>query len=74
MQRVIEASAKDWLTLAEMAQALNVSESTVKELVRSKRLPPPVHLSRRAARWHWLDPIAFAHLASRMQPPEEKES
>jgi predicted DNA-binding transcriptional regulator AlpA len=75
VRRMIDASEKDWLTLAEVAQQLTVSESTVKDLVRTKRFPPPVRIAHRAARWHWLDPIAYAHLTSRLPVTvEEPES
>lgn len=42
-----------YISKASLAQALEISESTVDEMVRRGVLPPPARLSSGCVRWRW---------------------
>lgn len=42
-----------YMTKASLAQALEISESTVDEMVRRGVIPRPVRLSSGCVRWRW---------------------
>lgn len=42
-----------YLSRASLAKAIEISESTVDEMVRRGVLPPPVRLSSGCVRWRW---------------------
>lgn len=42
-----------YLSKASLAAALEISESTVDEMVRRGTLPPPIRLSGGCIRWRW---------------------
>lgn len=44
-----------FMSCATLARELDVSESTVHEMVRRGVLPPPVKLSAGCVRWSWVD-------------------
>jgi predicted DNA-binding transcriptional regulator AlpA len=44
-----------YVSAATLARELDVSESTVAEMVRKGVLPKPVKLSSGCARWRWAD-------------------
>lgn len=44
-----------FMSVATLARELDVSESTVHEMVRRGVLPPPLRLSSGCVRWNWTD-------------------
>lgn len=42
-----------WMSRATLAAELDVSESTVDEMVRRGVIPPPARLSNGCIRWRW---------------------
>ncbi len=44
-----------FMSAATLARELDVSESTVYEMVRRGVLPPPLRLSSGCVRWNWTD-------------------
>jgi predicted DNA-binding transcriptional regulator AlpA len=44
-----------FMSVATLARELDVSESTVHEMVRRGVLPPPIRLSSGCVRWNWTD-------------------
>jgi predicted DNA-binding transcriptional regulator AlpA len=44
-----------YLSCASLARELDVSETTVKEMVRQGKLPQPIKLSSGCVRWCWTD-------------------
>lgn len=44
-----------FMSVATLARELDVSESTVNEMVRRGVLPPPLRLSSGCVRWNWND-------------------
>lgn len=44
-----------FMSVATLARELDVSESTVHEMVRRGVLPPPLKLSSGCVRWNWAD-------------------
>lgn len=54
-----------YLSCASLARELDVSETTVTEMVKRGVLPKPIKLSSGTVRWRWADvEIALASLAS----------
>lgn len=47
--------ARSYLSCASLADALDVSESTIHEMVRRGVLPQPIRLSPGCVRWRWED-------------------
>ena len=47
--------AREYLSRASLADALDISESTVDQMVRRGVLPPPIRLSPGCVRWRWAD-------------------
>ncbi|GJE52569.1 hypothetical protein GOFOIKOB_5642 [Methylobacterium tardum] len=59
-----------YLSRASLARELDISESTVDEMVRRRVLPQPVALSRGCVRWCWHDvQDALAHLGGAEDSP-----
>lgn len=44
-----------YLSCASLARELDVSETTVAEMVRRGVIPPPLKLSSGCVRWRWAD-------------------
>lgn len=61
-----------FLSRASLARELDVSESTVDEMVRRHVLPAPFELSRGCIRWSWQD--VQAALAPRKRGTESRPS
>lgn len=61
-----------YLSKASLADALEISESTVDEMVRRGVLPKPVKLSAGCVRWRW-ESVDRA-LASMGETPQESPS
>lgn len=56
----------EYVTLSDAAKYLGVSQRTVRRLVTSGHLPPPVRVGRgTGGRFKWLDLVAYLHLVSR---------
>jgi predicted DNA-binding transcriptional regulator AlpA len=55
MSRRSESMAREYLSRASLAHALDIAESTVDEMVRRGVLPPPIRLSPGCVRWCWAD-------------------
>jgi predicted DNA-binding transcriptional regulator AlpA len=54
-----------YLSCASLARELDVSETTVTEMVKRGVLPKPIKLSSGTVRWRWADvEIALASVAS----------
>lgn len=54
MSRAAPARPPSYMSRAELAWELSVSQSTVDEMVRRGVLPMPVRLSTGCVRWSWL--------------------
>lgn len=60
-----QAHVNPYVSKASLAQALEISESTVDEMVRRGVLPRPVRLSSGCVRWRWESvDMALASLGS----------
>jgi len=63
------------LTVEELCELLNISSRTVYRMVAEGRLPPPLRLSHRVARWHEEDVFAWLEkeraAATKVAPPEQ---
>jgi predicted DNA-binding transcriptional regulator AlpA len=58
-----------YLSCASLARELDVSETTVHEMVRRGVLPPPVKLSAGCVRWCWADvQVALGSLSADKAP------
>ena len=64
-------SDRAWMNKESLAYALDVSKSTVDELVRRKVIPQPTRFSSGCVRWRW-DDVDRA-LRSRSEPPVAPE-
>jgi predicted DNA-binding transcriptional regulator AlpA len=62
MSRNIERPPS-YLSVASLARELDVSETTVYDMVKREVLPPPIRLSNGCVRWCWAE--VQAALASR---------
>lgn len=63
-----------YLSCASLARELDVSESTVHDMVRRGVLPKPVKLSGGCVRWSWQDvQAALASLSPRMGGDQEND-
>jgi predicted DNA-binding transcriptional regulator AlpA len=70
---VPELRPSAYLSRASLARELDVSESTVDEMVRRRVLPRPIALSRGCVRWCWQDvQDALAHIeCAKDSPPSD---
>jgi predicted DNA-binding transcriptional regulator AlpA len=58
-----------YLSCASLAHELDVSETTVHEMVRRGVLPPPIKMSAGCVRWCWADvQLALASLSGSNLP------
>ena len=68
MHRTIHGPEREFLTAAEVGRWLGVSLTSFKALVKAGEFPPALRIGG-SRRWPWLDPVAYAHLRSRMPQP-----
>lgn len=65
MKKELSERPPSYLSRATLAAELDISESTVDEMVRRGVLPKPIRLSSGCVRWSWLSvDSALASLAS----------
>ena len=70
MSRIPHDRPPAFLSRASLARELDVSESTIDEMVRRQVLPVPFELSRGCVRWSWQD--VQAALAPRKRATESQ--
>lgn len=68
--RTVDGPDGVWLSARETAAFLGLGLTLFKSLLASGEFPPGVSFGTRAIRWHWLTPVAWAHLRSRQGAPE----
>lgn len=63
-----------YLSCASLARELDVSESTVQEMLRRKVLPPPVRFSSGCVRWSWSEvQLALGSIATAGRSGESED-
>lgn len=55
--RTIRAPLKEWLTRLEVVTILEISETTLDEMIRSGQFPQGVPWTGKERRWLWLDVV-----------------
>jgi predicted DNA-binding transcriptional regulator AlpA len=64
-----------YLSCASLARELDLSETTVHEMVRRGVLPPPIKLSAGCVRWSWADvQLALSSLSGSKLPKANDDS
>lgn len=66
--RPVDGPAENFLTLTEVAAYLRLSKKSVQRLIADGKFPRPKQVSKGTAYWLWIDVVAYAEWAGRLEP------